>query len=103
MAGCTLELNMLPEDCVCTILSLTSPLDACRTVLASSSLRSAAESDIVWENFLPSDYQNIVARSITHLNFSSKKELFSALCDPILLDGGNKVNLAPFQAPLSSF
>ncbi|KAM7469912.1 hypothetical protein LguiA_008095 [Lonicera macranthoides] len=90
MAGCALELNMLPEDCVSTILSLTSPLDACRSVLASSSLRFAAESDVVWEKFLPLDYQNILARSVTPLNFSSKKELFFALCHPILLDGGNK-------------
>ncbi|KAI3752550.1 hypothetical protein L2E82_24584 [Cichorium intybus] len=38
--------NMLPEDCVSTILSLTSPADAYRLMLTSSSLRSAAESDL---------------------------------------------------------
>ncbi|KAI3810483.1 hypothetical protein L1987_20099 [Smallanthus sonchifolius] len=42
------RLNMLSEDCISTILSLTSPPDACRFMLASSSLRSAAESDITF-------------------------------------------------------
>ncbi|KAJ4719390.1 F-box protein PP2-B15-like [Melia azedarach] len=80
---------MLPEDCVSVILSLTSPLHACRSSLVSSTFRSAAESDIVWERFLPSDYRDIVLRSSTADldHFSSKKELFLYLCsNPILLD-----------------
>ncbi|KAL7205326.1 hypothetical protein ACSBR2_018303 [Camellia fascicularis] len=81
---------MLPEDSVSTILSNTSPLDACRFSLVSSSFRSAANSDIVWKRFLPSDYEDIVSRSVTPLKFTSKKELFVCLCDPILIDGGNK-------------
>ncbi|XP_071701373.1 F-box protein VBF-like [Rutidosis leptorrhynchoides] len=83
-------LNMLPEDCISTIVSLTSPPDACRLMLASSSLRSAAESDIVWGRFLPHDLLNILSRShmTTQLNFSSKKDLYFQLCDSILIDGG---------------
>lgn len=82
---------MLPEDCVSIILSLTSPLDACRATLVSRAFRSAAESNVAWEKFLPSDYQDIVSRSITSLKFSSKKELYLHLCNPILIDGGRKV------------
>ncbi|KDO70549.1 hypothetical protein CISIN_1g039003mg [Citrus sinensis] len=85
-----IELNMLPEDCVSIILSLTSPLDACRATLVSWAFRSAAESNVAWEKFLPSDYQDIVSRSITSLKFSSKKELYLHLCNPILIDGGRK-------------
>ncbi|KAM0040458.1 putative phloem protein [Helianthus debilis subsp. tardiflorus] len=80
--------NMLPEDCISIVLSLTSPPDASRFMLVSSSLRSAAESDIVWDRFLPSDLPRILSRSHTQLNVSSKKELYFQLCDSILMDGG---------------
>ncbi|GAV67823.1 PP2 domain-containing protein [Cephalotus follicularis] len=81
---------MLPQDCVSTIISLTSPRDACRSSVVSSIFRSATESDIVWERFLPSDYGDIVSRLVTPLNYSSKKELYLRLCHPVLIDGGNK-------------
>ncbi|KAF5961867.1 hypothetical protein HYC85_003076 [Camellia sinensis] len=83
-------LNHVPRR-LSTILSNTSPLDACRSLLVSSSFRSAANSNIVWERFLPSDYEDIVSRSVTPLKFSSKKGIFVCLCDPILIDGGNKL------------
>ena len=85
------DFNMLPEDCVSKICSLTSPQDACRLSLVSRAFRSAAESDIVWDKFLPSDYFDVLARTLIPLNFSSKKELFNILCNSILLDGGEKV------------
>nr|XP_043622206.1 F-box protein PP2-B15-like [Erigeron canadensis] len=84
-----MTLNMLPEDCVSTIVSLTSPPDACRLMLASSTLHSSIESDLVWARFLPSDLSRILERSQTQLiNFSSRKELYFQLCDSILIDGG---------------
>ncbi|KAJ9158593.1 hypothetical protein P3X46_024158 [Hevea brasiliensis] len=81
---------MLPEGCVSLILSFTSPLDACRSSLVSSTFQSAMESDAVWERFLPSDYRDILSRAVTPLKFSSKKELFFHLCNPILMDAGKK-------------
>ncbi|KAK8501631.1 hypothetical protein V6N13_009629 [Hibiscus sabdariffa] len=39
-----LELDMLPESCVSVILSLTSPSDACKSSLVSTTFRSAAGS-----------------------------------------------------------
>ncbi|KAI3752548.1 hypothetical protein L2E82_24582 [Cichorium intybus] len=81
-------LNMLPEDCVSTILSLTSPADACRLMLTSSWLRSAAESDLVWSRFLPYDLPCILSRTHSQVRFSSKKELYFQLCDSVLIDGG---------------
>ncbi|KAK0599845.1 hypothetical protein LWI29_009162 [Acer saccharum] len=80
--------NELPEECVSAILSLTSPLDACRSSLVFSTFRSAMESDMVWDRFLPSDYFDMVSRSLTPFNFSSKKQLFQCLCNPLLIDGG---------------
>ncbi|TXG65158.1 hypothetical protein EZV62_006433 [Acer yangbiense] len=78
--------NELPEECVSAILSLTSPLDACRSSLVFSTFRSAMESDMVWDRFLPSDYSDMVSRSLTPFNFSSKKQLFQCLCNPLLID-----------------
>ncbi|CAI9778246.1 unnamed protein product [Fraxinus pennsylvanica] len=80
---------VLPEACISYIFSFTSPKDACIASTVSVGLKSAAESDLVWEQFLPSDYQDIIARSVSPLVYSSKKELYFHLCDsPILLDGG---------------
>ncbi|XVF41832.1 hypothetical protein PTKIN_Ptkin01aG0312000 [Pterospermum kingtungense] len=82
---------LLPEDCLSTILSFTSPEDALRSSLVSPVFRSAVDSDLVWERFLPPDYHEIVSSSVTPMKFSSKKELFQCLCDPVLIDGGNKI------------
>ncbi|KAJ4957167.1 hypothetical protein NE237_013950 [Protea cynaroides] len=56
------DLNVLPEGCISNILSLTSPSDACRSSVVSSVFRSAADSNSVWERFLPSD----IHRSFLH-------------------------------------
>jgi hypothetical protein len=85
------EFNILPEGCVSTILSFTSPQDACKSSLVSTIFQAAADSDVVWERFLPTDYQDIVSRSMVPFKFSSKKELFLLLCSSLLVDGGRKV------------
>ncbi|KAJ4955863.1 hypothetical protein NE237_012646 [Protea cynaroides] len=87
------DLKVLPEGCISNILSLTSPPDACRSSVVSSVFRSAADSDSVWERFLPSDIQQILCSSVplSLPTFSSKKELFLHLCDnPLLIDNGTK-------------
>ena len=82
--------NVLPEGCIANVLSLTTPRDACRSSLVSSSFRSASESDVVWERFLPIETENMEA--IVSLSFSSKKQLFLHLCDhPLLIDDGKLV------------
>uniref|UniRef100_A0A803KNX2 F-box domain-containing protein n=1 Tax=Chenopodium quinoa TaxID=63459 RepID=A0A803KNX2_CHEQI len=87
-----MSLNELPEDCVSTILSLSSPWDVCRSAAACSELRSVAQLDCVWESFLPVDYHEIVSRAgPALLKWDSKKELFFLLCNSLLIDGGNKV------------
>ncbi|XP_059308166.1 F-box protein PP2-B10-like [Lycium ferocissimum] len=84
----------LPEGCIANALSLTSPKDACRLSLVDSTFRSAAESDAVWERFLPEDWHDIICRSTDGgdlLAVGSKKQLYLYLCDhPILIDGGTK-------------
>ena len=86
-------IDMLPRYCVSKILSFTSPTDAYRSSMVSSMFHSAAESDVLWDMFLPTDYKDVVSRLITPLTFTTKKELFVCLCNPILIDDGRKVGL----------
>ncbi|XP_042517514.1 F-box protein PP2-B11-like [Macadamia integrifolia] len=92
--GSAFDLYLLPEDCISNILSLTTPRDVCRSSTVSPVFRSAANSDSVWEKFLPSDIHQILSSSSVSPSlptFSSKKQLFLHLCDnPLLIDGGTK-------------
>lgn len=79
----------LPEECIAKVVSRTSPSDACRLAVVSKAVKSAADSDLTWEQFLPSDYQEIISHSTSPVLFSSKKDLYFRMCDtPVLLDGG---------------
>ncbi|XP_059448830.1 F-box protein At2g02240-like [Corylus avellana] len=70
-----MDVTALPEECIATIISFTSPRDACRNSLASRSFGSAAGSDLV---------------SSSSLNNLSKKDLYFHLChNPILIGNGN--------------
>ncbi|PIN21762.1 hypothetical protein CDL12_05532 [Handroanthus impetiginosus] len=79
----------LPEESVSEILSRTSPIDASRFAVISKGFNSAANSDTVWGRFLPSDYSQIISRSVYPVLYAAKKELYLSLChSPILVDGG---------------
>ncbi|XP_020239795.1 F-box protein PP2-B10 [Cajanus cajan] len=86
-----MEFQALPEGCVASILSCTTPADVCRLSAVSKIFCSAAESDEVWERFLPSDYHSIVSQASAPLNYDSKKALYFALADrPVIIDQGRK-------------
>ncbi|XP_028790226.1 F-box protein PP2-B10 [Neltuma alba] len=77
----------LPEACIAHVLSFTSPRDACRLSCVSSSFRSAADSDALWDSFLPSDWLSLLSRSSPPPSFSSKKHLYLSLSrQPLLID-----------------
>lgn len=78
----------LPEDCISNIVAFTSPRDACVSSSVSKTFESAARSDSVWEKFLPLDYTSLAPASGA---FSSKRELYFALCDHFLIEDGKKV------------
>ena len=87
----------LPEGFMSEILSLTSPVDVIRASVVSKGFKPAAVSDPIWEKFLPSDYQDIISRSDSAVDCSTKKALYFSLCDsPLLLDGGRMVPLIRF-------
>ncbi|XP_076917664.1 putative F-box protein PP2-B12 [Bidens hawaiensis] len=86
----TPSISDLPEGCVTDILSMTSPRDACRSALISKAFHSAADSDAIWDRFLPPDYREIIGRAVTPVGFNSKKQLYHRLSDSyILLDHGH--------------
>nr|AAO11661.1 hypothetical protein [Arabidopsis thaliana] len=85
-----LSLGDLPEECISLIISFTSPRDACVFALVSKTFESAVQSDIVWEKFIPPEYESLLSRS---QHFSSKKELFFALCDESVLINVSKKDL----------
>lgn len=85
----------LPEECVAHAIAMTTPGDACHSSAVSPAFRAAADSDAVWDRFLPRDYAAVLARADDHEDDAgggreySKKELFTRLCSsPVLLDGG---------------
>ncbi|XP_045809080.1 F-box protein PP2-B10-like [Trifolium pratense] len=84
----------LPEGCISTILSRTTPLDAGRLSLISKTFHSAADSNAVWDQFLPSDtnfIDSIISQSPSLANIPTKKALYLALSDrPIIIDNGKK-------------
>ncbi|XP_074577717.1 putative F-box protein PP2-B12 [Curcuma longa] len=84
----TCGLSKLPEECVSYMLSFTSPCDICRLSLVSKSFLAAAQTDLLWESFLPSDVAEILSRAAHPVDYSSKKELYFRLCQPLLVDDG---------------
>ncbi|KAJ6758697.1 hypothetical protein OIU74_025365 [Salix koriyanagi] len=90
-----MSLHVLPESCIANVLSFTCPRDACRLSMVCSLFKSAEESDVVWERFLPLDYQSIISKSdassMLLASASSKKHLYLMLCEkPLIIEGGKK-------------
>ncbi|CAH9129756.1 unnamed protein product [Cuscuta epithymum] len=88
--------SKLPEECISEILSLTSPADVSASSTISKRFKSASDSDIAWNKFVPSDIDDIISKSSTPLPFElpppSKKHLFLSLSDnPIALDAGKQM------------
>jgi hypothetical protein len=48
-----IEMDRLPEELLVSVVSLTSPIDACRAAAVSRAFRVAADSEAVWSCFLP--------------------------------------------------
>ncbi|XP_040958259.1 putative F-box protein PP2-B12 isoform X6 [Gossypium hirsutum] len=88
--------KVLPDDCISLIISLTSPRDACRMALLSHAFNSIADSNAVWQMFLPLDYIHIISNSSSPPSLLSlpKKDLYFTLCyHPILTHNGDMFQL----------
>ncbi|XP_031274048.1 F-box protein At2g02240-like [Pistacia vera] len=84
--------DVFPEECISETISFTCARDACRFSVVSTVFKSAADSDAVWEKFLPSDYREIISGSASPLLLTtnvSKKDLYLHLChNPIIINNG---------------
>ncbi|XP_030508609.2 F-box protein PP2-B10-like [Cannabis sativa] len=91
-----MEISHLPQECIALIISLTTPRDACRSSLVSPLFKSIADSDVVWEKFLPTDHQNLISQSVVFrqtTTITPKKSLYFHLSrNPILI--GHDRNLS---------
>ncbi|KEH42965.1 hypothetical protein MTR_1g078460 [Medicago truncatula] len=82
----------LSEGCIATIHSRTTPIDIGGFSVHSKTFRSAADSDDVWNCFLPSDISSILSQRPSLANIPTKKALYLALYDhPIIIDHGQKI------------
>ncbi|XP_065854152.1 F-box protein PP2-B1-like [Euphorbia lathyris] len=88
------DLCRLPEDCIATVFSFTSPKDTGQFSIVSSGFKLVSKSDAVWRRFLPSDYQALISQSSNPSLLSSSasaKDLYLRLCDnPLIIDNGKK-------------
>ncbi|CAH8355294.1 unnamed protein product [Eruca vesicaria subsp. sativa] len=81
--------DSLPVDCISTIISFTTPRDACVAASVSKMFELAVKSDSLWKKFLPSEYTSLIP--LYSRIFSSKKELYFTLCnEPLLIEDGKK-------------
>ena len=53
----------LPQECIEEVVWRVGPMEACRLSAVCKRFLSAAESDLVWDRFLPSDYQQLRDRA----------------------------------------
>ncbi|KAI9197935.1 hypothetical protein LWI28_007070 [Acer negundo] len=73
----------LPEGRIADVIFFTSPRDACRLACVSTTFKSTADSDVVWDRFLPPEYASSPRSSF------SKKELYLCAChNPVLINEG---------------
>ncbi|TXG62845.1 hypothetical protein EZV62_009839 [Acer yangbiense] len=78
----------LPEGCIAAVIAFTTPRDACRLACVSTTFRSAADSDIVWDRFLPPEYSSSSSSSSSN-TWSAlwKKELYFRTCHNLIHNG----------------
>ncbi|XP_038878695.1 F-box protein PP2-B10-like [Benincasa hispida] len=87
----SMNIDLLPQDCIAHVLSFASAREACRLSTVSEMMHLIADSDVVWEKFLPFDCKEILLRLDSSVVYDTKKDLYFKLCCPHLIDGGKKI------------
>lgn len=80
-----MDMVKLPDDCIASILSRTTPWDATRLSTVCSTFQRVAESDVLWLNFLPSDYKVICG---PQGEAQSSREVVKSLAAGVFIDDG---------------
>ncbi|TVU50111.1 hypothetical protein EJB05_01468, partial [Eragrostis curvula] len=90
MAAQETQVGDLPEACLAYAISLTSPSDACRCAVVSPFFRAAADSDHVWQRFIPKDLEAVL-QSLPLAKTARKKDAYIGLCDDVFpVDGDSR-------------
>jgi hypothetical protein len=96
------DIERLPEELLETVLSLTSPADACRLAAVSRTFRSTADSDAVWSRLLLHDLPEFADDELAAWVTPSKKALFQLLSDqPALLPCRRVVRTDPMYLSIT--
>ncbi|KAL6659021.1 hypothetical protein ACP70R_003061 [Stipagrostis hirtigluma subsp. patula] len=83
------QVGDLPEACLALAIARTSPRDACRCAAVSPAFRAAADSDDVWQSFVPGDLQLLRRCPVPKGAAGSQKDAYLGLCDGgVFVDGG---------------
>ncbi|KAK4848585.1 hypothetical protein QYF36_014773 [Acer negundo] len=79
---------VLPEGCIAAVISFTTPRDACRLACVSTTFKSAADSDIISDRFLPHEYSSSLSSSSSN-TWSAlwRKELYFRTCHNLIHNG----------------
>lgn len=62
------------------ILSRTTPGDVVRMSLVSKSFQASADSDVVWDRFIPPDHSKRLLHRYRDWSFDSSREIYFFLC-----------------------
>uniref|UniRef100_A0A2P2J6G5 ATPP2-A13 n=1 Tax=Rhizophora mucronata TaxID=61149 RepID=A0A2P2J6G5_RHIMU len=84
-------LGDIPESCVACVFTYLTPPEICNLARLNRAFRGAASSDSVWEQKLPSNYQDLLdfLPPERYQNLS-KKDIFALLSRPVPFDDGKK-------------
>ncbi|KAJ4831815.1 hypothetical protein Tsubulata_040606 [Turnera subulata] len=85
------DISKLPIECIEHIMSFTSPGDVCSLSMVCRAIRDVAESNALWDRFMPSEGSEIISLSIAFkpLIFESAKQKYFYLCHKaVFLDDG---------------
>uniref|UniRef100_A0A803LEW3 F-box domain-containing protein n=1 Tax=Chenopodium quinoa TaxID=63459 RepID=A0A803LEW3_CHEQI len=83
----TTRINNLPDESIATVISFTTPRDACRVATLSTTFSVVANSNIVWNHFLPSDYREIILRpsNVDHVLLLDTLSRRTSLCISLII------------------
>lgn len=75
----------LPDDCIASILARTTPWDATRMAGVCTAFKRVTESEKLWKDFLPGDYDSICE---AQTKLQSIREIVKSLAAGVFLDDG---------------
>lgn len=86
-----LTLEGLPNNCLTLILERLDTQDICHVACVNKNLNTVSSTDFIWGPKLPANYESITRIFTKFPKTSSKKDIYSALCQRNYFDKKYKV------------